>query len=95
MNLSTAQLAGIVTLFMILSGLVIVENIDKIYICVPEDNVKECLRLSESGITCYTITGGDRCVGGKWERLSKYLSKTTSESVTKYLCPFGGECVRI
>ncbi|KKK42699.1 hypothetical protein LCGC14_3169660 [marine sediment metagenome] len=77
-TLSTAQITGIVFLGMILSGAVIVEYLSESYYCEPEDNVKECLRLSGSGITCYyltapDITKGDRCTGGVWQPLNKHL----------------------
>ena len=91
--LSTAQMTGIVSLIAVLSGLVIVENIEKSYYCLPEDNAKECLRLSDSNLTCYTLTGGDRCVGGKWERLDKYIPKNKGNA-QKWLCNTE-ECVRI
>ena len=90
MELSTATLTGIVSLFMVLSGVVIIDNIEKSYYCKPEDNTKECISLSPSNATCYTLTGKDLCVGGKWERLDKYLSS----KVTKYSCNTK-ECVRI
>ena len=77
-DLSTAQKAGLVTLAMILTGVVTVNVMEKSYYCEPEDNVKKCLRLSPSGITCYylkapDITKGDRCTGGVWETLDTHL----------------------
>ena len=83
-TLLSAQSLGIVGLALILSGVVIVENIKETYICAPEDNVKECYKVSSTGITCYTITGNDRCTNGKWVQLEKYLSEnkqTISSSV--------------
>ena len=77
-TLSTAQITGIVSLVMALSGLVVVSNMSESYYCLPEDNVKECVRLSSSKITCYyltapDITKGDRCTGGTWEALSGHI----------------------
>jgi len=77
-SLSEAQITGIVTLALILSGAVVVGIMEKSYYCASEDNVKECLRLSSSGITCYYLTApdvtkGDRCTGGVWEPLESYL----------------------
>ncbi len=74
-NLSTAQITGIVSLALVLTVAVIVDNLEKSYYCEPEDNVKECLRLSSSGITCYylaadDLTKGDRCTNGFWEPLA-------------------------
>ena len=76
-NLSKAQITGIVSLALILTGAVVVENIEKSYYCASEDNVKECLRVSSSGITCYylgaeDLTKGDRCTGGTWEPINNY-----------------------
>ncbi len=73
-NLSTAQITGLVSLALILSVAVVVENMEKSYYCAAEDNVKECVRLSSSGLTCYYLTApdvtkGDRCMGGVWEAL--------------------------
>ena len=75
-------MTGIVTVSLILSGAVIVENMEKSYYCKPEDNVKECLWLSKSGITCSyllapDITKGDRCVGGVWEPLELFVDQQT------------------
>ena len=80
MQLSKAQMAGIVTLTMILSGAIVADNISDSYYCAPEDNVKECLKVSSSGATCYylgadSLTKGDRCVGGTWEALEMILAK--------------------
>ncbi len=79
-NLSTAQITGIVSLALVLIGAVIVDNLEKSYYCQPEDNVKECLRLSASGITCYYLTAedltkGDRCTGGIWQPLENSLDQ--------------------
>ncbi|KKM48772.1 hypothetical protein LCGC14_1557360 [marine sediment metagenome] len=79
-NLSTAQMLGLVSLGLILSAAVIVDNLEKSYYCEPEDNVKECLRLSSSGITCYflaaeDLTKGDRCTGGVWQPLENSLDQ--------------------
>ncbi len=77
-NLSTAQITGIVSLALVLTAAVLVDNLEKSYYCASEDNVKECLRLSSSGITCYYLTApdvtkGDRCTNGKWEPLSGHV----------------------
>ncbi len=77
-NLSTAQVTGIVTLALILIGAVIVQNLEESYYCESEDNVKECVRLSSSGLTCYYLTApdvtrGDRCTGGVWEKLEGHI----------------------
>ena len=79
-ELSTAQITGIVSLALILSVVIVVENIEESYYCEPEDNVKECLRLSSSGITCYYLTApdvtkGDRCTGGVWQPLENSLDQ--------------------
>ncbi len=92
-NLSTAQITGIVTLALVLTGVIVVENLEKSYYCASEDNVKECLRVSSSGITCYylgaeDLTKGDRCTGGVWEPLEGYMQpiiivpKSTDDSKT-------------
>ena len=80
-NLTTAQITGLVSLVLILSGTVIIKNLEKSYYCEPEDNVKECLRLSSSGITCYylaadDLTKGDRCTGGVWQPLASHLDNS-------------------
>ncbi len=77
-NLSTAQITGIISLALVLSAAVIIDNMEKSYYCEPEDNVKECLRLSSSGITCYflaaeDLTKGDRCTGVTWQPLENSL----------------------
>ena len=79
-NLSTAQITGLVSLVLILSGSGVVDNLEESYYCEPEDNVKECLRLSSSGITCYYLTApdvtkGDRCTEGIWQPLEKSLDQ--------------------
>ena len=92
-NLSTAQITGIVTLALVLTGVIVVENLEKSYYCASEDNVKECLRVSSSGITCYylaaeDITKGDRCTGGVWEPLTRSIPQVIEtpgqDSTTKY-----------
>ncbi len=80
-NLSTAQTTGIVSLGAVLSGVVIVLLLQNSYYCEPEDNVKECVRLSSSGLTCYYLTApdvtkGDRCTNGKWEPLERSLDSS-------------------
>ncbi len=92
-TLSTQQLYGIVSLALILSGAVIVEYMEKSYYCEPEDNVKECSRLSNSGITCYYLTApdvtkGDRCTGGVWEELSAFVSSEPSVKIITPSNPF-------
>lgn len=77
-TLSTAQITGIISLVLVLTGVVVVENLSESYYCESEDNVKECLRLSSSGLTCYYLTApdvtkGDRCTGGKWEPLEGHV----------------------
>ena len=79
-NLTTAQITGLVSLALILSVAVVVENMEKSYYCAAEDNVKECVRLSSSGLTCYYLTApdvtkGDRCTGGVWEPLENSLDQ--------------------
>ncbi len=74
-NLSAAQITGIVSLALVLTGVIVVENLEESYYCEPEDNVKECYRLSSSGLTCYywqadDLSKGDRCTGGVWELLN-------------------------
>ncbi len=86
-NLTTAQITGIVSLALIISGAVVVEVLEKSYYCEPEDNVKECLRVSDSGITCYyllagNITKGDRCTGGVWELLD-LIEEDVVETIVK------------
>jgi len=97
-NLSTAQITGIVSLVLILSGAVIVENLEKSYYCASEDNVKECLRLSNSRITCYylaadDITKGDRCTGGVWEPLESYLTIPRSPEKASSITTFTDDCI--
>ena len=80
-KLSTAQITGLISLALIVSGTVVVGNLEKSYYCEPEDNVKECLRVSSSGITCYylgakDLTKGDRCTGGVWENLDDPLDSS-------------------
>jgi len=75
-TLKDKMLTGvIVTLLAVTSGQVIVTNWENTYYCEPENNVKECLSLSATNITCNTITGGDRCVGGTWRPISEYLKQ--------------------
>ncbi len=79
-NLTTAQITGIISLTLVLTGVIVVENMQDSYYCEPEDNVKECLRLSSSGITCYYLTApdvtkGDRCTGGIWQPLENSLDQ--------------------
>ena len=86
-NLLAAQITGIVTLAMILSGIVAIEVISKTYYCASEDNVKECIRVSDSGITCYyllaeDITKGDRCTGGFWELIQVPKQEPEQELVS-------------
>ena len=77
------QTAGIVvTLLMILSGAVVVIQPMNTYYCASEDSVKEFVRLSSSGITGYDRLGrGDRCVGGIWEPINKYLKENRITSI--------------
>lgn len=72
-ELSKAQVTGIISLALILSGAVIVTSMKNSYYCQPEDNVKECIRVSDSKITCYLLSGSDRCVGGTWEPLENFV----------------------
>ena len=69
-TLQKAQIAGIVTLVMIIGGAVIVENISSSYYCSPEDNVKECFKLGANNSRCYyntlAPTKYDLCVNGKF-----------------------------
>ncbi len=87
-ELSKKQITGIVSLALILSGIVAAQVMEKSYYCKSEDNVKECLRVSASGLTCYylgaeDLTKGDRCTGGVWEPLAGYLdSSSTYEGPT-------------
>ncbi len=85
-TLSQAQIVGIVSLALILSGVVAVEFLEKSYYCASEDNVKECLRVTSSGITCYyltadDITRGDRCTGGTWELLEGFVSRPKPDPI--------------
>ena len=77
------QAAGIVvTLVMIISGAVIITQPSDTYYCAPEDSVKVFVRLSSSEITGYDSLGrGDRCVGGTWEPITKYLTENRITSV--------------
>lgn len=79
-NLSQAQIIGIVSLIAVLTGSVIVTNIGSSFYCQPENNVKECIRLSLTNTTCYLATGSDQCTGGKWQPLSKFLPKKSETS---------------
>lgn len=91
-KLKEAQIYGIISLALVLTAAVIVENLEKSYYCASEDNVKECLRLSSSGITCYylaadDLTRGDRCTGGTWEPLDIHLGtkSDTQDPVGNYI----------
>ncbi len=98
-ELSTAQITGIVSLALVLTSIVVVENMEKSYYCEPEDNVKECIRLSSSGLTCYYLTApdvtkGDRCTNGKWEPLGTHMSSDMgTESVMVKVSANGKEWV--
>ena len=79
-NLSTAQITGIVSLALVLTGVIVADNLEDSYYCEPEDNVKECYRLSSSGLTCYywqadDLSKGDRCTGGVWKPLENSLDQ--------------------
>lgn|SRR3990167_4147327 len=74
-NLSIAQIAGIVSLIAVLSGAIAITSLSDSYYCSAEDNVKECVKLSSTKTTCYTASGSDRCVGGKWEPLENFIKK--------------------
>ena len=80
-TLSEAQIIGIVSLAMILSGAVVVTSISDSYYCQPEDNVKECVKLSSTGITCYTAAGSDRCTNGKWQPLESFIKNKSNTEV--------------
>ena len=77
MELSKAMLAGIVTLSMILSGAVVVTTQSSTFYCAPEDNVKECIRLSSTNKTCYYLkletTVSDLCSNGQWKPITDYI----------------------
>ena len=77
-ELSAAQITGIVFLGMVLSGAVVVSNMSQSYYCESEDNVKECFWISDTGITCRYLLAddlikGDRCTGGTWEPLEGHV----------------------
>lgn len=74
-TLSEAQAIGLVSLALILSGAVIVTSMSNSYYCQPEDNVKECIKLSSTKVTCYTAAGGDRCTGGVWQPLESFVKQ--------------------
>lgn len=78
MELSKAQITGVVALVMILSGVVIVTNIGDTYYCATEDSVRECYRLSSTNATCYYIgldgNLSDLCTKGKWQPIGKYAN---------------------
>ena len=83
-TLSTEQKIGLISLVLVISGVVIADNMEQSYYCEPEDNVKECLRLSSSGITCYylaaeDLTKGDRCTNGRWESLEPFVKPVESD----------------
>ena len=80
-TLSEQQIIGIVTLGLILSGAVIVLNLKESYYCKSEDNVKECIRISSSNVTCYTIISYDRCTGGTWEPLENYIIDAKNKDI--------------
>jgi len=73
-ELSKAQMTGIVLISMILSGAVVVVSPNNTFYCQPEDSVKECVRVSSSGITCYEDAGADRCVGGTWIPIEEVIN---------------------
>ena len=91
MELSTAQLTVIVSLFTIFSGVVIVENIESTFYCSTEDNVKECFKLGANETRCfYNVLQPkkyDICTNGKWEDIEKYIPKVgNSNNVQRYMC---------
>ena len=97
-NLSTAQITGIVTLALVLSGAVIIDNLEESYYCETEDNVKECLRLSSSGLTCYyltapDITKGDRCTGGVWQPLQGHIAVKEVASLPDNFVVSNNDCL--
>lgn len=96
-TLSKAQLTGIVSLIMVLSGLVIVENIENTYYCEPEDNIKECFKLGATDTRCYynplLPLKYDVCTNGKWEKLEKFV-KFQKGNAIQYRCDIK-ECVEI
>ena len=89
MELSTAQLTGIISLIMVLSGVVIVENIEQTYYCSIEDNVKECFKLGANQTRCYYNTlqplKYDVCSNGKWENIEKFI-KVQKGNAVQYKC---------
>ncbi len=99
-TLSTAQITGLISLALVLTGVIVVNNLEKSYYCEPEDNVKECVRLSSSGLTCYYLTApdvtkGDRCTNGKWELLEGHVV-TREVPVTSSAAEnpvFSNECI--
>ena len=90
-TLSEAQITGIVSLALILSGAVVLVNIDKSYRCESEDNFKECYRLSDSRITCYAYSGNDRCTGGTWEIASNVLGRNSVDNEVPGVFSIKGE----
>ena len=87
--LSKGQLTAIISLVMILSGLVIVENIEKTFYCQPEDNTKECFKLGTNNTRCHYNTllplKYDVCTNGKWEKFEKFV-KVQKGNIVQYKC---------
>jgi len=75
-------LAPIVLALLATSAYSAIEINSHTYFCEAENSIKECLRISESGITCYTSDGADRCVGGKWIPVEEILNTTIEKNYT-------------
>ena len=81
-ELSKAQLTGIISLIMILTGAVTIQNVSKTYYCETEHSVKECVRLSSTLKTCYWLGVGEKesadlCSNGLWKPITDYIKLPT------------------
>ncbi len=67
---------------MLLAGTVFLETDNPIYRCGSNDvPLKECDRLSSSGITCYSAGSGDRCPDGTWTLMEQTPVTDTSNMI--------------
>lgn len=89
-NLSNKQIAGVVSLIMILSGAVVVTSVTETYYCLEEDSVKQCVRLSSTNRTCYWIDADERNTrdlcssGGQWKPITEYVQFPITPDRTKF-----------
>lgn len=76
-ELSKAQLAGVVSLAMILAGTVtyLIPEESSVFYCEDRDMVLQCDRLSSTGKTCYLPDeSGKRCLS-IWKPITNFLEQ--------------------